>query len=140
MSTRHRRAILAAVAALCLAGCGEEEDSLTGAYSGPAHVSTAGITLVVQMTVTLSRSGSSLSGTFNTMAPDGSVETGRVSGSVRASAVTLSFMPASPTTCPATSESTFASKRISGPIQIHCPGQPPVTGTLDLWRMPLVRI
>jgi len=53
---------------------------------------------------------------------------------VRGSAVSLSFMPASPTDCPATSESTFAGNRISGPIQINCPGQPPVPGTLELMR------
>jgi hypothetical protein len=131
MRTRHLRAILVAVAALSLAGC-EEENPVTGAYSGTARASMGGITLVVPLSVMLSQSGGSLSGTFQANNPDGSVGRGSVSGSVRGSAVTLSFMPSSPADCPATSEGTFAANRISGSIQINCPGQPPVTGTLEL--------
>jgi hypothetical protein len=131
MRTRHLRAILAAVAALSLAGC-EEENPVTGAYSGTARATTGGIMLVVPLSVMLSQSGGSLSGTFLANNPDGSVDRGSVSGSVRGPAVSLSFTPASPTACPATSEGAFAGNRISGPIQINCPGQPPVAGTLEL--------
>jgi hypothetical protein len=134
MRIRHLRAILAAVAALSLAGCGEEENPLTGVYSGTARASVAGINLTVQLSVTLSQSGGSLSGTFQANNPDGSVGRGSVSGSVRGSAVSLTFTPASPTDCPATSESTFAGNRISGPMQINCQGQPPVPATLELVR------
>ena len=132
MRTRHVRAILAATAALSLAGCGEEQNPLTGAYSGTARISTGGNTLLVELTVRLSQSGASLSGTFDATNPDGSVDRGSMSGSVRGSAVSLSFTPASPTDCPATSEGTFAGNRLSGPMQINCPGQPPVPGALEL--------
>ena len=132
MRIRHLRAILAAVAALSLAGCGEEENPLTGVYSGTARANVAGTTLTVQLSVTLSQSGGSLSGTFQANNPDGSVGRGNVSGSVRGSAVSLSFVPASPGACPATSESMSSGNRISGPLQINCPGQPPLPATLDL--------
>lgn len=134
MRIRQLPAILTALAALSLAGCGDEENPLTGAYSGTARASAAGQTLVVQLAVTLSQSGESLSGTFNATNPDGSVARGNLSGSVRGSAVSLSFMPASAADCPATSESTFSGNRISGPLQINCPGQPPVPGTLELMK------
>jgi hypothetical protein len=132
MRVRHLRAILAAVAALSLAGCGEEKNPLTGAYSGMARASVGGNTLVVELAVTLSQSGASLGGTFEATNPDGGVSRGSLSGSVRGSAVSLSFTPASPADCPATSESTFGGNRISGPMQINCPGQPPVPATLEL--------
>jgi hypothetical protein len=132
MRTRHLSAILAA--ALSLAGCGEEENSLTGSYAGTARATAAGATLEVQLAVRLSQSGASLSGTFDATNPDGSVNRGSVSGSVRSSAVSLSFMPASPGACPAASESTFSGGRISGPLSINCPGQPPVPGTLELTK------
>lgn len=134
MRIRHLPAILATFAVLSLAGCGEEENSLTGAYSGAARASAAGTTFEVQLTVRLSQSGSSLSGTFDATNPDGSVDRGSVSGSVRGSAVSLSFTPASPGDCPATSESIFSGNRISGPLSINCPGQAPVPGTLELMK------
>ena len=132
MLIRHRRAILAAMAVLFLAGCGEDENPLTGSYSGTARATAAGQTVVVQLVVTLSQSGSSLSGTFDATTPTGNLDRGSVSGSVRGSAVSLSFLPASPGACPATSESTFSGNRIDGPLQINCPGQPPVPATLEL--------
>lgn len=134
MRIRHLPAILTALCALSLAGCGDEENALTGSYSGTARASAGGQTFVVQLAVTLSQSGSSLSGSFNATNPDGSVDTGSVSGSVRGSAVSLSFAPASPGDCPATSESTFSGNRISGSLSINCPGQAAVPGTLDLMK------
>ena len=134
MRIRHLSAILAALAALSLAGCGEEENAMTGTYSGTARASAAGTTLVVPLTVMLSQSGTSLSGSFEATNPDGRVGRGNLSGSVRGSAVSLTFTPASPADCPATSESTFSGNRISGPLSINCPGQSPVLGTLDLTK------
>jgi hypothetical protein len=134
MRIRHLRAILAALAVLSLAGCGEDQNSLTGSYSGTARATSAGQTLEVQLVVRLSQSGDSLSGTFDATNPAGNVDRGSVSGSVRGSAVSLSFMPASPGACPASSESTSSGNRISGPMQINCPGQPPLPATLELTK------
>jgi hypothetical protein len=136
MRIRGLRAILAALAVLSLAGCGEDENPLTGSYAGTARATQAGQTLVVQLAVTLSQSGDSLSGGFVATDPAGEVDRGSVSGSVRGSAVSLSFRPAAggAGACPATSESTFSGNRISGPMQITCPGQPPFPGTLELTK------
>ena len=132
MRIRHLRPIVAALAVLSVAGCGEDENPLTGTYSGTARATAAGQTVVVQLVVTLSQSGESLSGGFEATNPAGNVDRGSVSGSVRGSAVSLTFMPASAGACPATSESTSSGNRISGPLQINCPGQPPAPAMLDL--------
>lgn len=134
MRFRHLPAILATLAVLSLAGCGEGENDLTGSYSGTARATAAGTALEVQLTVRLSQSDASLSGTFDAIQPDGSVDRGSMSGSVRGSAVSLTFTPASPADCPATSESTFSGNRISGPLSINCPGQPPFPATLELTK------
>ena len=132
MRIRHLRPIVAALAVLTVAGCGEDENALTGTYSGTARATSAGQTVEVQLVVRLSQSGDSLSGSFDSTNPAGNVDRGSVSGSVRGSAVSLSFVPASPGACPATSESMSSGNRISGPLQINCPGQPPLPATLDL--------
>jgi hypothetical protein len=134
MRIRGLRAILAAMTVLSLAGCGEDENPMTGSWSGTASATSAGQTLVVQLAVTLSQSGESLSGSFEATNPAGNVDRGSMAGSVRGSAVSLSFMPSSAGACPASSQSTFTGNRISGPLQINCPGQPPLPGTLELMK------
>jgi hypothetical protein len=127
------RTMVLAGAVLGLAACGDEDD-LTGSYTGTARATASGITLTVPLRVTLSQSGSSLSGTFEATNPDGSTGRGNVSGTVNGSSVSMTFTPTTAGGCPAQLMGTHDTMRISGTLSIMCPGQAAVPGTFEITR------
>ena len=132
MSIAIRRYVLMGLlTAFTLAGCADDED-LTGAYAGTVLVNALGLNLSIPVTVSLSQSGSTLSGTFEATNPTGVTDRGSITGTVNGSKVTFAFAPTTAGSCPADLDGTRSGKTISGTIQIRCPGQPVAPGTFTI--------
>ena len=104
-ATQLMYVVFVCVLVLTLTSCGGDGGnsspfgSVSGNYAGTIQDSVAGAGTV---TGTLSESGSSLSGTFQaTSANQQQFLSGTVSGTINGTAITLTFTPSVPTSCPA---------------------------------------
>jgi hypothetical protein len=133
--TARRYALVTGLcASLSLAACNNDDDELTGVFTGTAMLSAQGTTQTFPLRLTLSQSGSSLSGSFEATEPGGTTSRGTVSGTVSSSSVSMSFTPTTPGDCPAQLSGTHSGSRLSGTLHVDCPGQPSVPGTFELLK------
>lgn len=132
-STRRYVVLVGLCAALPLVACSKEDD-LSGVFTGTVQFSASGVIATVPLRVTLTQSGSALTGTFEATSPNGTTSRGAVSGSVSGLAVSLAFAPTTAGDCPAQLSGTRNGIRIAGSVQITCPGQAPVPGTFELTK------
>jgi hypothetical protein len=125
--------LIALAVALSLSNCNNSDDDLDGVYLGSFVLSVSGTSTHFPLGVTLSQSGSSLSGMFEATNPNATKSRGSVSGSVSGSSVSLALTPTTPGDCSAQLSGIRGGyKTITGTTQINCPGQAPMSPTFQL--------
>lgn len=105
-------ATLIAMGLAGLSGCGDDDDSLTGAWRGTFSQEAQDRQGIMRLT--LSRSGGSLGGSWEAEFPPALRYGGAVEGSVSGSAVNARLLPDDPEICPYNWRATSGEDRITG--------------------------
>lgn len=100
------RSVVAVFALIAAGACGDSSSTspsvnVSGNWSGTVTSTAVGVTATGSLHASLVQSGGSLSGTWSTTNPDGSLnDSGNATGTVTGSQIDLILSPSNPTLCP----------------------------------------